>query len=139
MPSRPSLRRSRTFCVPLPPPPGTARNDATDLLGRPSAARRGCAARPAWDRRPRSLSADARFHSEAQPGGGQAPEAAPASASGIPKSCEATMSFVDETAEKVDSAGGISIDAILRRPYGPSDGLGEHVEGNLQPQNATAN
>src|SRR4051812_23162588 len=42
-----------------------------------------------------------------------------------------------ETAEKVDFAGGDSIDAILRRPHGPSDGLGEDVEGNLLPRNAT--
>jgi hypothetical protein len=42
-----------------------------------------------------------------------------------------------ETAEKVDLAGGDSIDAILRGPQGPSDGLGEDVEGNLLPRNAT--
>jgi hypothetical protein len=50
---------------------------------------------------------------------------------------ESRVSFFDETAEEVDFAGGHSIDAILRRPHGPSDGLGEDVEGNLLPRNAS--
>src|SRR6478735_5754197 len=45
--------------------------------------------------------------------------------------------LLDETAEKVDLAGDDSIDVILRRPHGPSDGLGEDIEGNLLPRNAT--
>jgi len=47
------------------------------------------------------------------------------------------VSVFDETAEEVDFAGGDSIDVILRRPHGPSDGFGEDVEGTLLPRNAT--
>ena len=49
------------------------------------------------------------------------------------------MSNFDETAEQVDFAGGDSVDATLRRPHGPSDGLGGDIEGNLLPRNGTSN
>jgi hypothetical protein len=39
--------------------------------------------------------------------------------------------LVDETAEKVDSTGRDSVGANSRRPYGPSDGFDDVVEGNL--------
>jgi hypothetical protein len=40
-----------------------------------------------------------------------------------------------ETAEKVDSAGRDSVGANSRRPYSPSEGFDDVVEGNLLRRN----
>jgi hypothetical protein len=45
------------------------------------------------------------------------------------------VSFIDETAEKVDFAGRDPVDAEMRRPYGRSPGLRAAAETNLLPRN----